>query len=250
VAAGGLSLAPDSSKDAAATYNQPGPQQERPRCHSERLHQPESDHPAPRLASAAARRLNAGMIVSEPLPGAGPGFADLLVAVAERQDRAAFATLFGHFAPRLKAYIRRCGLEEARAEELAQEVMLIVWRRAALYDPTQATASTWIFAIARNKRIDALRRERRPELDPDDPALVPDEDPVVDLLIAQHELEGRLRVAVDALPEEQAIVLRKNFFEDKPHNQIAAELALPLGTVKSRLRLALAKLRQAMRGID
>ena len=124
--------------------------------------------------------------------------------MAERQDRAAFATLFGHFAPRLKAYIRRCGLEEARAEELAQEVMLIVWRRAALYDPAQASASTWIFTIARNKRIDELRRERRPEIDPDDPALVPDADPVADLVIAQNEVGRRLHAAVETLPEEQA----------------------------------------------
>jgi RNA polymerase sigma-70 factor (ECF subfamily) len=194
--------------------------------------------------------LNAGMIVREPLQEAEPSFADLLVAVAERQDRAAFATLFGHFAPRLKAYVRRRGIEEARAEELAQEVMLIVWRRAALYDRAQASVSTWIFTIARNKRIDELRRERRPEVDPDDPALVQDGAPVVDLVIAQHEVRRRLHAAVAELPEEQAIVLRKNFFEDKPHNEIAAELALPLGTVKSRLRLALAKLRQALRGVD
>ena len=97
---------------------------------------------------------------------------DLLAAVAERHDRRAFAALFGHFAPRLKGYIRRLGMEEARAEELAQEVMLIVWRRAALYDPAQASVSTWIFTIARNRRIDDLRRERRPEIDPNDPALV------------------------------------------------------------------------------
>jgi RNA polymerase sigma factor (sigma-70 family) len=193
--------------------------------------------------------LNGGVIASEELQGAEPPFADLLVAVAQRQDRAAFATLFGHYAPRLKAYIRRFGMEEARAEELAQEVMLIVWRRAALYDPAQASVSTWIFTIARNRRIDELRRERRPEIDPNDPALV--QEPVVaDVVFAQNQVGRRLHAAVEALPEEQAVVLRKNFFEDKPHNEIAAELALPLGTVKSRLRLALAKLRQAMRGVD
>jgi RNA polymerase sigma factor (sigma-70 family) len=193
--------------------------------------------------------LNSGMIVSHELQSAEPPFVDLLAAVAKRQDRAAFATLFRHFAPRLKAYIRRFGMEDARAEELAQEVMLIVWRRAALYDPAQASVSTWIFTIARNKRIDELRRERRPEIDPDDPALVQDA-AGVEVVIAQAEVGQRLHAAVEALPEEQAVVLRKNFFEDKPHNQIAAELALPLGTVKSRLRLALAKLRQAMRGVE
>jgi RNA polymerase sigma-70 factor (ECF subfamily) len=190
------------------------------------------------------------MIVSEKRPGEEPPFADLVVAVAERQDRAAFAALFGHFAPRLKAYVRRLGMEDARAEELAQEVMLIVWRRATLYDPAQASVSTWIFTIARNRRIDELRRERRPEIDPDDPVLVQDSGPVADLLIAQGEVARRLHAAVAELPEEQAVVLRKNFFEDKAHNAIATELALPLGTVKSRLRLALAKLRQAMQGIE
>jgi RNA polymerase sigma-70 factor (ECF subfamily) len=179
-----------------------------------------------------------------------PPFAELVAAVAERQDRAAFAALFGHFAPRLKAYIRRLGTEDARAEELAQEVMLIVWRRAALYDRAQASVSTWIFTIARNRRIDDLRRERRPEIDADDPMLVEDPAPQAELVIAQGELGRRLHAAVAALPEEQAVVLRKNFFEDKPHGAIASELALPLGTVKSRLRLALSKLREAMRGLE
>jgi RNA polymerase sigma-70 factor (ECF subfamily) len=190
-------------------------------------------------------------MITQPQPQATePSLADLLAAVAERRDRYAFATLFSHFAPRLKAYMRRLGLEDARAEELAQEVMLIVWRRATLYDPALASASTWIFTIARNKRIDELRRERRPEIDPDDPALVQDTAPAADLLVSQDQTGRRLRAAVAALPEEQAEVLRKNFFEDKPHGVIAAELALPLGTVKSRLRLALAKLRQALGRLD
>jgi RNA polymerase sigma-70 factor (ECF subfamily) len=102
--------------------------------------------------------LNTVMIDSRQAQETAPPFAALVAAEAERQDRAAFARLFGHFAPRLKAYIRRLGTEDARAEELAQEVMLIVWRRAALYDPAQASVSTWIFTIARNRRIDDLRR--------------------------------------------------------------------------------------------
>ncbi|HSA80841.1 MAG TPA: sigma-70 family RNA polymerase sigma factor [Geminicoccaceae bacterium] len=190
-------------------------------------------------------------MITQPGPQATePSLADLLAAVAERRDRYAFATLFSHFAPRLKAYMRRLGLEDARAEDLAQEVMLIVWRRATLYDPAQASVSTWIFTIARNKRIDELRRERRPEIDPDDPALVPDSTPAVDILVSQGEIGRRLRAAVEELPAEQAEVLRKNFFEDKPHGAIAEELALPLGTVKSRVRLALAKLRQAVGSLD
>jgi RNA polymerase sigma factor (sigma-70 family) len=185
----------------------------------------------------------------EPQEGELP-LADLLAAVAERQDRRAFATLFAHFAPRLKAYMRRLGLEQARAEDLVQEVMLIVWRRASLYDRAQASVSTWIFTIARNRRIDDLRRERRPEIDPEDPLLVRDDTPAADLLVARAQVGQRLRAAVEALPQEQAEVLRRNFFEDKAHGAIAEELGLPLGTVKSRLRLALSKLRDAMRGLE
>lgn len=196
------------------------------------------------------RRLH-DRVTSQPEPQATePALADLLAAVAERRDRYAFATLFSHFAPRLKAYMRRLGLEDGRAEDLVQEVMLIVWRRALLYDRAQASVSTWIFTIARNKRIDALRRERRPEIDPDDPALVQDATPAVDLVVSQEQIGRRLRAAVDELPQEQAEVLRKNFFEDKPHGVIAEELALPLGTVKSRVRLALTKLRQAIGSLD
>jgi RNA polymerase sigma factor (sigma-70 family) len=194
--------------------------------------------------------LNVAMDIRPEAQEGDAPLADLLAAVAERQDRGAFATLFAHFAPRLKAYMRRLGLQEARAEDLVQEVMLIVWRRATLYDRAQASVSTWIFTIARNRRIDDLRRERRPEIDPDDPALVRDEIPAADLLVSRAQIGQRLRAAVEELPLEQAEVLRKNFFEDKPHGAIADELGLPLGTVKSRLRLALTKLRDTLRGLE
>ena len=172
--------------------------------------------------------------------------ADLLAAVAEKQDRAAFARLFEHFAPRVKAYVRQLGAGDQKAEDIVQEVMITVWRRACLYDARQASVGTWIFTIARNKRIDHLRRERRPEIDPDDPALVADPQDGTDELVIWQDQARRLRAAVGTLPEEQALVLRKNFFEDKPHGVIAQELHLPLGTVKSRSRLALARLRRAL----
>ena len=179
-----------------------------------------------------------------------PPFADLLAAVAERHDRSAFAELFEYFAPRIKGYMRRLGVDHVRADDLAQEVMLTVWRRAALYDQNQAAVATWIFTIARNKRIDGLRRERRPEIDPEDPALVGEPDPAADQLVSRNQINARLRTAVNDLPEEQAEVLRKNFFEDKPHTEIAEELDLPLGTVKSRARLALTKLRQTIKDLE
>ncbi len=179
-----------------------------------------------------------------------PPFAALLAAVAERQDRSAFAELFEYFAPRIKGYMRRLGADDVRADDLAQEVMLTVWRRAALYDQSQAAVTTWIFTIARNKRIDGLRRERRPEIDPEDPALVGDPEPAADQLVSRNQINTRIRTAVSELPEEQAVILRKNFFEDKPHTEIAAELDLPLGTVKSRARLALTKLRQTIKDLE
>jgi len=169
--------------------------------------------------------------------------ADLLEVVAEDGDKQAFAQLFMDFAPRVKAYLRRLGASDGLAEELAQEVMLTVWRRASLFDRRQASVSTWIFTIARNKRIDAIRRDRWHEVDQDDPALVPEEAARADKLIEAEQHQSRLRDAIERLPEEQALLLRMSFFEDKSHSMIANELSLPLGTVKSRVRLALARLR-------
>jgi RNA polymerase sigma-70 factor (ECF subfamily) len=167
--------------------------------------------------------------------------------VAQERDRVAFGALFGHFAPRLKAYLLRLGCDSASAEELVQEVMLMVWRRAETYDPQQATVATWIFTIARNKRIDNLRRQRRPEIDPEDPALVPAPPESAEQIVEAAENGVRLRVALQELPPEQADLLRLAYYEDKPHSTISLEQGLPLGTVKSRLRLAVERLRRAFR---
>lgn len=174
------------------------------------------------------------------------GAANLLQQVAEDRDRRAFAKLFAHFAPRIKAYLRRLGAGDGMAEELAQEVMLTIWRRAHLFDRRQAGVGTWIFTIARNKRIDAIRRERRPELDPNDPALVPEAEPQADKTVEYDQRDTRIREAIAVLPEEQAKLLRLSYYEEKSHSAIAEELNLPLGTVKSRLRLALGRLRSSL----
>jgi RNA polymerase sigma factor (sigma-70 family) len=166
----------------------------------------------------------------------------LLVAIAATRDKQMFAKLFGYYAPRVKAYLMRQGTDSATAEELAQEALLIVWRRADSFDPAKASAATWIFTIVRNLRIDALRKMRRPEFDVDDPALVPDPPRPPDDALQYDQLEQRVREALSQLPEEQAEVIRLSFFEDKPHGEIAALLRLPLGTVKSRLRLAVRRL--------
>ena len=169
---------------------------------------------------------------------------DLIEAIAARRDRAAFAELFGHFAPRLKAYLLRLGADAGTAEEVAQEALLTVWRRADSFDRRQAGAGTWIFTIARNRRIDRLRRERRPEYDPNDPALVPDPPQDADDAVWSGQVEGRLRVAIEALPPEQSDLIRRAYFEDLSHREIAERSGLPLGTVKSRIRLALQRLRE------
>jgi RNA polymerase sigma-70 factor (ECF subfamily) len=175
---------------------------------------------------------------------------DLIEAIAETQDKAAFAALFEHFAPRLKSYILRLGADDGTAEEVAQEAMVMVWRKAASFDRRQASAGTWIFTIARNKRIDRLRRERRPELDPEDPALVPDAPQSADRAVEGRQAEEKLRVVIENLPAEQSDLIRAAYFEDKTHREIAEERGIPLGTVKSRIRLALSRMRQEVEDFE
>jgi RNA polymerase sigma-70 factor (ECF subfamily) len=177
-------------------------------------------------------------------PSSGiPDHAALILAVAMHRDRAAFADLFAYFGPRVKAWMMRAGSNPTAAEELAQDAMLAVWQKARLFDPARAGASTWIFTIARNLRIDALRRERHPsELMQD--ATEESEGPLqADRVLAMSQEETRIRAALSLLPPEQADVIRKAFFEDKVHAEIEKELGIPLGTVKSRLRLAMNRLR-------
>jgi RNA polymerase sigma-70 factor (ECF subfamily) len=168
-----------------------------------------------------------------------------IVSIAERGDREAFANLFGHFAPRVKNYLMRLGAPPEAAEELAQETLLTVWRRAAAFDPTRAAASTWIFTIARNLRIDLSRREAR-GIPPDDPSQNDPGPTAPDDALSSVEDEGRIGRALATLPKEQAQVIALAFFADKPHSEIARDLGLPLGTVKSRLRLAMGRLRAAL----
>ena len=171
---------------------------------------------------------------------------ELLVAVAQRKDKKAFSDLFAHYAPRIKSYLMRQGASEASAEEMSQEAMLSVWRKADRYDPSKAAAGTWIFTVARNLRIDVLRKENRPSFDPEDPAFVPDPEIAPDTAVAIGETQDRVKAALAELPKEQAEVVRLSFYEDKPHGEIAKELELPLGTVKSRLRLAMRRVRSAL----
>lgn len=169
----------------------------------------------------------------------------LIEAVAASHDRAAFAALFAHFAPRVKSFMLRSGASEASAEEVAQDTLLAVWRKAALFDPESAGASAWIFTIARNLRIDAIRREKRSGARDagDDVDQRIDDAPAPDALLVSSQSEQRVRAALAQLSDEQMRVVALSFFEEKAHGEIAALLQIPLGTVKSRLRLAMNRLR-------
>jgi RNA polymerase sigma factor (sigma-70 family) len=164
--------------------------------------------------------------------------------VARDSDEAAFALLFGHFAPRVKGFLMKSGSPAALAEDCAQDVMATVWNKAHLFDPTRASVATWIFTIARNRRIDLLRKARRPE--PEDLPWGPEpEMEQGDAMALQQESE-LLGKALKTLPQAQRELIEKAYFGDLSHGEIATLTGLPLGTIKSRIRLALDKLRQAM----
>ncbi|WP_414676616.1 sigma-70 family RNA polymerase sigma factor [Mesorhizobium sp.] len=168
----------------------------------------------------------------------------LIDAVARKQDRRAFAQLFGYFAPRVKSFLMRSGLADSTAEEVAQEVMIAVWRKASYFDPAKAGPSTWVFTIARNQRIDCLRRTRSRTTDRlPDPSEEPDLPPSGEDIALAAEREDGVLQALATLPSDQETIVRLSFFAEKPHAQIAKELGIPLGTVKSRIRLALNRLR-------
>jgi RNA polymerase sigma-70 factor (ECF subfamily) len=164
-----------------------------------------------------------------------------VVAIARARDREAFASLFGHFAPRLKGYFLRLGVPMGTAEDLAQDTMLTVWNKASYFDPARASASTWIFTIGRNLRTDLHRRERDPNVLAE--ALECDPEPMPSDQVLNAERESRVRAALTQISSDQALVIRLSFFEDRPQSEIAQALGIPLGTVKSRVRLAMSKLR-------
>jgi RNA polymerase sigma-70 factor (ECF subfamily) len=170
---------------------------------------------------------------------------EALLARVSQGDRAAFAALFGRYAGRVKGFLIRSGFPPAEADEAAQEVMLSVWRRADSFDPAKAGAATWIYAIARNRRVDMLRR-RRPEPDPDDPLFAPEPEPQPAAAAARRDRDRAVRAALADLNEEQRLVVRLAFYDGLSHGEIAAMIDAPLGTVKSRIRLAMGRLRGAL----
>lgn len=174
--------------------------------------------------------------------------ANLIVAVGRDRDRQAFAALFKHFAPRIKSFLMRRGADAALADELVQETMLTVWRRAESFDPALAGAATWLFTIARNAGIDRQRADgRRTKLAQDfGREIEEDLADSAETAALTAEREALVRRALATLPPEQAAVLRLSFYSETPQTAIASELGIPLGTVKSRVRLALQRLRAVL----
>ena len=167
-----------------------------------------------------------------------------LELIRTEKSEAAFARVFYHFAPRVKAFLIKSGADAGLAEECAQEVMVTVWHKAHLFDPTRASASTWIFTIARNKKIDALRKQLRPT--PDDLGWGPEHEPDQEEMVGLQQETEKLGEAIANLPEKQRVLVERAYFEEMSHNEIAEATGLPLGTIKSRIRLALERLRHAM----
>ena len=199
-------------------------------------------------AAAYLRPASPWRLIAAVWEGAGPvtDWSECIVAIAKTRDRQQFSALFVHFGPRLKSFFLRLGVTSGVAEDLMQETMLIVWRKAERFDPARAGASTWIFTVARNLRIDLKRRER-------DPGLLAElyegaDEPTPSDHMLSVERDTRVRQALTTLPAEQAEVIRLSFFEDRPHSEIARDLKIPLGTVKSRVRLAMMRLRALVEG--
>lgn len=173
-----------------------------------------------------------------------PDWVHLVALVRDDRDKAAFAELFNHFAPRIKGFLIKSGADAAMAEECAQDVLTTLWNKAGQFDPARASVATWIFTIARNRRIDMLRRQRRPE--PEELTWGPEPEPdQADVLALQQDSEI-LTAALAKLPEAQRDLIEKAYFGDLSQSEIARITGLPLGTIKSRIRLALDRLRHAM----
>ena len=198
----------------------------------------------PRAAEAALRTRHD---MSLRLPEMDVFDPNLLIGrIARKQDQEAFAALFGHFAPRLKSFLIRRGESPEAAEDLAQETMVRMWHRAGSFDPARAELATWLFAIARNLKIDTFRHDRRAALNADDFLLTAEEPARPEDILIGSEARDRVQLAMKSLPAEQLDLVRLSFFEGHSHGEIADLIGIPLGTVKSRLRLAFARLREKL----
>lgn len=170
-----------------------------------------------------------------------------MLAIRDNRDRTAFAALFDHFAPRLKGFIIRSGASAHQAEEIVQDVMLTIWRKASLFDPHRAQVSAWIYQIARNRQIDIARKENRPmpEELKEEPGMEPDASQILGL----EQEAGQLKQALANLKPEQREIIEKAYLGELTHQEISAQTGLPLGTIKSRIRLGLDRLRHELKDL-
>jgi RNA polymerase sigma-70 factor (ECF subfamily) len=175
---------------------------------------------------------------------------DLIKRLATGRDPAAFDELYRHFGPRVRAVMLRQGCSGELAEEIAQETLLTVWRKAHMFDAGKGSDATWIFTIARNLRIDRLRREAPWQPLPDEYLQVAGDDQPADEAVDERQRRDRLREVLQTLPADQRQVIELSFIDALPHSDIAERLQLPLGTVKSRIRLAAQKIREAMKELQ
>ncbi|PRZ47572.1 RNA polymerase RpoE-like sigma-24 subunit [Tritonibacter scottomollicae] len=200
---------------------------------------------APARVGDGAKRARENILVT------GEPYAETTVwmlAVRDQRDKVAFGHLFDHFAPRLKGVICRSGLPPAQAEDIVQDVMLTVWRKAHMFDPGRAQVSAWIYQIARNRQIDVLRKERRPVPEELKPAETAEDD--ASQIVALEEETTALRAALNRLKPAQREMVERAYLGELTHAEIRAETGLPLGTIKSRIRLGLEKLRHELKGTD
>ena len=170
-----------------------------------------------------------------------------MLAVRDQRDKAAFARLFDHYAPRLKGMAMRGGARPDLAEEIVQDAFLSVWRKAASFDPHRAQVSSWIYQIARNRQIDIARKESRPV--PEELALDPNEQDDAGQIVALEQEAQRLRSALQSLPDKQREMVEKAYLGELTHQEINSVTGVPLGTIKSRIRLGLTRLRHELKEI-
>lgn len=168
-----------------------------------------------------------------------------MLAVRNQRDRAAFAALFDHFAPRLKGFVLRSGVSNAQAEEIVQDVMLTVWRKAQQFDPQRAQVSAWIYQIARNRLIDLLRKDRRPL--PEEWQIEPEPEMDAREILETEQEVTQLKTALAQLPPDQRDMIERAYLGELSHQEIKRVTGLPLGTIKSRIRLGLDRLRRELK---
>ena len=212
----------------------------------------ERDHIETSSVSATARNIGAerllqkrkAFMTNSNKTTDGPDWVVVLTAIPRDQDQEAFSALFRNFAPKGKAFLLKSGADESLAEEVMQDVMGTVWRKAEQYDPARASVATWIFTIARNRKIDLLRKYARPQ--PEDLPWGPEEEPDQEDVLGLQQDRARLVEALNSLPAKQRELIERAYYGDLSHSEIAAETGLPLGTIKSRIRLALDRLRHKM----